>query len=134
MGFTVIRNSQSSLQNKSNNFEYPLGAALALKTQNKPILLPINSVPLGLCIFLIYLLTFFHWMRLCLIYLVYLHFYMKVRLWIYFSYLICFMHLFVHSHIFNKKKSLLLHSLFVSPYSQSALCIVSAPSPPHKQL
>ena len=32
-----------------------------------------------------------------------LTFYMKVRLWIYFSYLICFMHLVVHSHICNKK-------------------------------
>ena len=35
---------------------------------------------LGLCIFLVYLLTFFYWMRLYLFYLVYLYFYMKVRL------------------------------------------------------
>ena len=54
---------------------------------------------LCLCIFFcIYLLTVFHWMRLYLLYLVYFYFYTKVGLWIYFSYLICFILSFVDSY------------------------------------
>ena len=37
---TVICHSKSSLQNKNHNFEIPLGAALALKTQSKSIYCP----------------------------------------------------------------------------------------------
>ena len=79
------------------------------------------NIFLCLCIFLcIYLLTVFHWMRLCLLYLVYFYFYMKVGLWIFFSYLICFMLSFVDSHFCNKKERfLILHFLFVSSYIQS---------------
>ena len=125
----LFRIQNHFLQNKNHYFEYPFGAAVALKTQSKPIYCPSFLCPFYipqhsqnrlLNIFLcICLLTIFHGMGLYLLYLVYFYFYMKMGLWIYF-YLICFMLSFVDLYFCNKKERFLIpHFLFVSSYIQS---------------